>query len=296
MRDTLTVRGFSVVNGAQTTGALGSVNEPLSGAWVQARFIKTTDQDVVSKVIRYNNSQNRVTAADFRSTDRVQKRLRDEFHQIPDAEYEGGRRGGSDSVIRRRKNLLPSFTVGQALASLHGEPVIAYNDKTNIWERDSLYTKFFNDSTRAAHIVFAYTLLRAVEARKLELVAKAKNTQDLTKSEDSQLSFFRNRGSIHLAIAAVAGCLEVVLARNISNMFRVSFSDKASPIRGQEYWGRIVSTLAPMFPHLENALKPGLDNPTRVKEAIDVFRALVEATSQANKAIYAKFKAAVHFK
>jgi hypothetical protein len=107
----LTVRGLSVVNGAQTTGALGSVNDPLSNAWVQARFIKTADQDIVSNVIRYNNSQNRVTAADFRSTDKLQKRLREEFALIPDAEYEGGRRGGSESVIRRRKNLLASFTV-----------------------------------------------------------------------------------------------------------------------------------------------------------------------------------------
>ena len=74
----------------------------------------------MSKVIRFNNSQNKVTAADFRSTDRVQKRLREEFQAIPGAEYEGGRRGGAQSVIKRRKNLLPSFTVGQALASFHG--------------------------------------------------------------------------------------------------------------------------------------------------------------------------------
>jgi hypothetical protein len=292
----LTVRGLSVVNGAQTTGALGSVNDPLRDAWVQARFIKTADQDIVSNVIRYNNSQNRVTAADFRSTDKLQKRLREEFDDIPDAEYEGGRRGGSESVIRRRKNLLPSFTVGQAIASLHGEPVTAYNEKTAIWERDNLYTKYFNESTRAVHLVFAYALLRSVEARKLELVAKAKSGHELTKSEDAQVTFFRNRGSTYLAVAAVAGCLEVILKRNISSMSRLSFGNKTSPQRGQEYWGRIVSTLAPMFPRLEDALKPRLDNPTRVKSTIDVFRGLVEATAEGNKNIYAKFKAAVHVK
>jgi hypothetical protein len=294
---TLTVRGLSVVNGAQTTGALGSVNEPLSDAWVQARFIKTADQEIVSNVIRYNNSQNKVTAADFRSTDRLQKRLREEFDSIPDAEYEGGRRGGSDSVIRRRKNLLPSFTVGQAIASLHGEPETAYNEKSAIWERDTLYTKYFNDGTSAAHIVFAYSLLRAVEARKLELVAKAKDSsKELTKSEEAQLTFFRNRGATYLAAAAIAGCLEVVLARKVSSMFRLSFGNKVSPERGQEHWGRIVSTLAPMFPRLEEALKPRLDNPARVTSTIDVFRELVEATAEANKSIYAKFRGAVHFK
>jgi hypothetical protein len=295
-RRTLTVRGVSVVNGAQTTGALGSVNEPLSNVFVQARFIKTAEQEIVSNVIRYNNSQKRVTAADFRSTDRVQKRLRDEFERIPNAEYEGGRRGGSDSVIRRRKNLLPSFTVGQALALVHGDPVTAYNEKTNIWERDSLYTKYFNDSTTAGHIVLAYSLLRAVEARKLELVAKVKGAQELTKSEEAQLTFLRNRGSILLATAAVAGCLEVILLRNISSMFRVSFGDRVTPARAQEHWSRIVSTVAPMFPRFEDALKHRLENPPRVKDTIDVFRGLIEATAQPNKAIYARFKATVHFK
>jgi AIPR protein len=292
----LTVRGLSVVNGAQTTGALGSVNDSLKDAFVQARFIKTGDQDIVSNVIRYNNSQNRVTAADFRSTDRLQKRLREEFASIPDAEYEGGRRGGSESVIRRRKNLLPSFTVGQAVASLHGEPSTAYNEKTAIWERDNLYTKYFNESTSAVHLVFAYSLLRSVEARKLELVAKAKGGNELTKSEDAQVTFFRNRGATFLAVAAVAGCLEVILNRNISSMFRLSFGEKTSPQRGQEHWSRIVSTLAPMFPRLEDALKPRLDNPARVKSTIDVFRGLVEATAEGNRSIYAKFKSTVQVK
>ena len=292
----LTVRGLSVVNGAQTTGALGSVNDALGNAWVQARFIKTSDQEIVSNVIRFNNSQNKVTAADFRSTDRLQKRLREEFASIPDAEYEGGRRGGSESVIRRRKNLLPSFTVGQAIASLHGEPVTAYNEKSAIWERDNLYTKFFNESTSTVHLVLAFSLLRSVEARKLELVRKAKNGNELTKSEDAQVTFFRNRGSTYLAAAAVAGCLEVILVRNISSMFRLSFGNKTSPQRAQEYWSRIVTTLAPMFPRLEDALKPRLDNPARVKATIDVFRGLVEATAEGNKDIYAKFKATVHIK
>jgi hypothetical protein len=76
----------------------------------------------------------------------------------------------------------------------------------------------------------------------------------------------------------------------------LSFENKTSPQRGQEYWGRIVSTLAPMFPRLEDALKPRLDNPARVKATIDVFRGLVEATAEGNRSIYAKFKATIHVK
>ena len=116
----LTINGLSIVNGAQTTGAIGSLRKiPDASAYVPVRLIKTANRDVIYDIIRYNNSQNKVTAPDFRSTDRVQKRLKDEMAIIPSAEYEGGRRGGHEDIIRRRANLLPSNTVGQALAAFH---------------------------------------------------------------------------------------------------------------------------------------------------------------------------------
>ena len=116
------LKGISIVNGAQTTGAVGSLKKlPDSKALVQARIIAVTDSsslNLVDNIIRYNNSQNKVEAADFRSTDKVQRRLKDEFSHIPDAEYEGGRRGSSSDIIRRKPNLLGSYTVGQALAAI----------------------------------------------------------------------------------------------------------------------------------------------------------------------------------
>lgn len=90
--------------------------------------------------------------------------------QIPEAEYQGGRRGGHAESIARRPNLMPSYTVGQALAALHGDPAVAYNKKSEIWALDSLYAKYFNEDTTARHIVFAFSLIRAIEARKLSLI------------------------------------------------------------------------------------------------------------------------------
>ncbi len=214
----LKISGASIVNGAQTTGALGSVNESLGDVWVPARFIKTADHDVVTSVIRFNNSQNKVTAADFRSTDRTQKRLRTEMEKIPEVEYEGGRRGGVEAVIKRKKNLLPAYTVGQALAAMHGDPVAAYHEKSEIWANDRLYAQFFNEQTTAQHIVFAYKLLRTVESRKFDLAAKGRDApDDLTQSENQQLQFFRNRGATLLACAGVSACLEIILDRKIQS-------------------------------------------------------------------------------
>jgi AIPR protein len=97
------IDGISIVNGAQTTGAIGSLTErPKKGLSVAVRFIWTKNEAVVENIIKYNNSQNKISASDFRSTDAIQKRLKAEFAKIPVAEYEGGRRGGASDRIKRR--------------------------------------------------------------------------------------------------------------------------------------------------------------------------------------------------
>jgi hypothetical protein len=155
----LTIRGISIVNGAQTTGAIGSLDVPPDkNLMVPIRFIWTSNKNRVQNIIRFNNNQNKISASDFRSTDAIQKRLKTEFEKNPDAEYEGGRRGGVTDTIKRRPNLLPSYTVGQALAAFHGNPVIAYDRKSEIWISDQLYSSFFKEETTAKHIVFAYSL------------------------------------------------------------------------------------------------------------------------------------------
>jgi hypothetical protein len=58
---TLSVRGMSIVNGAQTTGALGSLKKALPNTTkVLARFVETSNSEIVHDIIRFNNSQNKV--------------------------------------------------------------------------------------------------------------------------------------------------------------------------------------------------------------------------------------------
>jgi AIPR protein len=76
----LKVTGLSIVNGAQTTGAIGALTtKPSLKARIPARFVQTDDADLIQEIVRYNNSQNQITASDFRSTDRTQKRLKEEW-------------------------------------------------------------------------------------------------------------------------------------------------------------------------------------------------------------------------
>jgi AIPR protein len=161
-KETLILSGMAIVNGAQTTGALGSVAaSELAGANVLARFIKCDDLTTVKDIIRFNNRQNPTQAADFRSNDRVQRRLRDEFADLKVVDYSGGRRGGASDVIKRpADNMIAAPVAAQALAAFHGTPSLAYHEKGRIWEDDATYAKLFGDRTTARHILFTVSALR----------------------------------------------------------------------------------------------------------------------------------------
>lgn len=290
--NSINIRGLSIVNGAQTTGAIGSLKRlPDPSAMVQARFIavESSSENLIENIIRYNNSQNKVEAADFRSTDRIQKRLKEEFKLIPDAEYEGGRRGSSSDIIRRRPNLLGSYTVGQALAAFHGDPITAYNKKAGIWINNKIYDKLFNDNTKSAHIVCCYSLVRAIEIKKKQLQSKT----NLTRDEEKILSFLRQRGAIFLATYAIAYCLETILDRSVPNLFRISFGNQCSPNIAISNWEPIVNVLIPFVESLNPAIVKGLKNTSEIDGAVNIFNALARSTRDFNAIVFDTFKGLV---
>ncbi|MDW5498947.1 AIPR family protein [Pseudomonas lundensis] len=283
------IQGLSIVNGAQTTGAIGSLKKlPDEQAMVQARFIAvdSSSEYLIDNIIRYNNSQNKVEAADFRSTDKIQKRLKEEFCLIPDAEYEGGRRGSSSDVIRRRPNLLASYTVGQALAAFHGDPITAYNKKAGIWINNKTYDKLFNDNTKAAHIVCCYGLVRAIEAKKKQLQTKT----NLTRDDEKSLTFLRQRGAIFLTTYAFSYCLETILERSVPNLFRISFGAKCSPTKSMENWKPVIDALIPFLEHLNPAIVNGLKNQNEIEQAVSTFNSLAKSTRAFNTTVFDVFK------
>ncbi|MCH4021987.1 MAG: AIPR family protein [Acetobacter sp.] len=244
----ISVQGFSIVNGAQTTGTIGTSQFiPPDQAFVLVRFISTSSEELVGEVVRYNNSQNAVTASDFRSTDSIQ----------------------------RRPKLLPSYSVGQALAALHGFPAVSYNEKSAIWSRDTLYSRFFNDNLTAKHIVFSYSLLKAIENEKSSLRAKEVAGNNLTAAEREKLSFYRKRGSVFLLLAAIGECLESIADRVIINRFSVSFSESVSPESAAQIWKPTVEALSGLHTHLDKAFSDGLKNQERISETLKAFSQLV---------------------
>ena len=279
----LRLKGMSIVNGAQTTGALGAVpvedEAALASARVLARFVKCTDRDVINQIIRFNNSQNVVEPFDFRSGDQVQRRLVTEFQDIPEADYRGFRRGGERDQIERPANLVPSSTAAQALVAFHGDPTTAYNEKGKISE-DSVYPNYFNDATTARHLLFCYSLYRALEDAKRSVGGIPPTAR--TTIQGAQSGFFAKRGSLFLGVYAVARSLESILNSRVPDPFTLEFTRNVGPREAASLWLPVVSATLPFVQQLEPALERNLKDRETIEPAVRNFAALVEATKDAN--------------
>ena len=290
----LKLTGIAIVNGAQTTGALSrSQSTGLAEAAVLARFIRSDNDDIIDEIIRFNNSQNPIKPSDFRSTDRHQERLRRQFSSIPDAIYFGARRGGEQDRARRPKEAISSDTVAQSLAAFHGDPGLGYHNLRTIWESDETYSRYFSDSTTAMHIVFAYSLLHAIQKAKVELVRRD-SRDGLAEDERETLAVFRQRGSQFLVLASIASCIEIILDRPVGDRFTLSFGPDIGPTTGRELWEPVVAALLPFGNCLRvEELKGSLRNRAKVEEAIGTFRSIVRSTARGNQAVFGEFAAHV---
>lgn len=291
---TLTIRGIAIVNGAQTTGALGNVDpDSLGDARVLARFVKCDDAAVIREITKYNNSQNKIEPADFRSNDGVQERLRREFVELGDVQYSGARRGGVADVIKRPgENMIPSSTAAQALAAFHRDPDLAYNQKSRIWESDQLYGRYFSDNTSAEHVLFTYSLLKSVETakRNLAVILEA----DRTQAQVRGLEFFGQRGSTFLLVAAIANCAEIYLNTVVPDPFKLHFESGTTLTQAVKLWTPLVTPSLALNSTLRGALERNLRAKERVSEALEQFTALFEATRDSNSETFANFAVHAH--
>lgn len=293
----LKITGVSIVNGAQTTGSIASAGAAVKGdLLVGVRFIRATSDDLIEKIVKYNNSQNKLEAADFRSNDSVQDRLRNEFSGVPDAEYEGGRRGGASDAIRRSKYTLPSYTVGQSLAAFHGDPVLAYDKKSEIWIDDRSYGRVFTDRTSARHIVFCFSILEAISSRRLRLIEQQKSDpSSLTAVEATTLEFLNRKGSQFLLIYVVGQCLETIMGKPIPNKFDVRFRSNTSPFRLSKEWDPILDILLPLSGQLESAFAKGRVTNEGVKKNVPNFVGVFASIANVQEAAFKAFAAKVEF-
>lgn len=284
----LKIEGIAILNGAQTTGAIGNLPKSLNkNALVQVRFVKCTNKQTVEKIKEFNNLQNKTEAPDFRSKDDVQERLLKEF-ETTDVHY-SPRRGGTEDIVKRKlPNTLSSILAGQILSAFHGRPDVAYHKKTEIWENDALYGETFNQNLSAKHIIFAFSLYEAIKRKRTDIVKKNKKTE-VNDLEKDQLAFFETRGSVILLTAAISDCLQIFLNIGIPSPSRLEFTKNFKFEEAVSIWEPLIDIACSCLSRLQGGFSKGAIREDNAKEAIKNFIQFIEATKQPNADIYSKF-------
>lgn len=275
----ITVTGITIINGAQSTGAIGAVENLKADFLVPIRFIVCNDPKIIEQIISNNNKQNEILPSDLRSNDTQQSRLRKEFEKYPQLHYSGGRR---DSAVIRNKEVFDPYTVAQTLYAFHIDCVGAYNSKKDIWDNDKKYSNIFSDQLSAEHIIFVYSLGRAIDEYKIEL----KNKKDIrTDAEDGMLNYLSKRGSKMLLIYAISMSIESILGKKVLDSWRLKFNDSADFNKLVLYWREIIGIVLPFHVSLETALVGGLNNSETAKNSCEKIRATVTSVRMALSSI-----------
>jgi hypothetical protein len=240
--DNLVLNGLSVINGAQTTGSLASAKE--SGTRVMVRIIECTDAETVKSIVRFNNTQNEITTWDQYSNTEEQKKIQQEMEQI----------GHSYSLKRGFAESLSGMgieVVAQPLLAFHGDFQTANRGKNGILERMTTYNKAFQHKT-ARHILFVYTLAKAINYLNLELKQKRRDGI-LIEVEVQQLDLFRGLKFKYFLIALIARVLESFVGK-ACNLESIGFTPEASNAKNKtleelaELWLPIVRATTGLLP------------------------------------------------
>lgn len=265
----LKIEGISIVNGAQTTGSIGSLKKSLqnTNSSIPLRFIECKDPKIIENIIRYNNSQNNVQVSDFRSTDFTQTRLRSEFTEYyPDLTYLGGRRGGGEDRIKRIKNLVSSDQVAQSLKAFHGDVENATHAKSKIWEDDNLYSEIFSEHTSAKHIIFVYSLNQALISYKQYLKDLSKTEEELKELDADTLEFFSKIGWNFIIMHTIGQSLEILLNKKVTSRFDLQFKEGTTLEKAIENWKNLLGLL---IPNAIYTLSPALKDKVRKLDSIN---------------------------
>jgi len=207
------IRGISIINGAQTSGALSDATPTsVRNAKVPIRFVECASRELIDKIIRYNNTQNEIRPADRRSNDPLQRRLCKDFekYHVP---YVHRR-----SFTRMPRNALTSAAIAPALCAFHGDPQTAYRNAKEILLKDDVYEKVFAQNISVEHIFLVKALSSAIDKVKAELKAKVSN-ETATKLEAQQYDALKYSGSKHFIFYLIGSLAEEIMATRVADLF-----------------------------------------------------------------------------
>lgn len=242
VKNELHLTGMSIINGAQTTGSLSSVDLKkfsLKDVHVLCRIIQCSDMNTIGDIVRYNNTQNEITTWDQYSNDPDQFRIESEFKEL-------GHTYSRKRGFHVKGNQIGIEEAAQPLVAFGGRYRDANRGKNEIFDRRALYNTAFQGK-KARHLLFVYTLARAIDERRISL--KQKSTKGtIIALEEKQLSLLRNLRFKYFLIAAVGRVLEAVIRKKVS-LETIAFNPDASKASSNTVlaliaaWGPIVDVI-----------------------------------------------------
>ncbi|MDD3788333.1 MAG: AIPR family protein [Petrimonas sp.] len=201
------LQGISIINGAQTTGSIGSLDGSidLKNVKVLSRIIECFDHYTIDEIVKYNNTQNKITTWDKFSNDPQQKRIQEEFLNY-----------GHNYSLKRgfdNNSHLGIEVVAQPAIALEGHFQEANGGKNGVFESDKMYRTAFEDK-KAKHLLFVYVIARGLDERRNELKRKQTNGS-IIDLEQKQLVLLRNLRFKYFFISVFGKTLNVILGRNV---------------------------------------------------------------------------------
>jgi len=239
------IHGVSIINGAQTTGSIGATSEERAKLInVPFRVVECKDKRKISKIIKYNNTQNEIKAFDKRSNDPIQKRLSKEFSINYSIPYIHRR-----TQTRAPKNAITAYSIAPHLCSFHGDPSTAYRQANDIFLQDSIYERVFNDVITVEHIYLIKTLSLAIDEYKAYLNDRVKQN-DATELDKEYQEFLKYSASKIFIFYIIGQLAEIILNKKVTNLYtwkakpELVSQNNASIKKG---WLEVIQTILPQM-------------------------------------------------
>ena len=241
-RQKIEIKGISIINGAQTSGALGECSpEEALAAKVLCRIVECQKPEIIKKIIQYNNTQNVIRPADMRSKDPIQKSLKQEFETFG-ITYLHRR-----STTRSPRNSISAESIGPILCAFHGDPQTAARNRREIFESDSTYSKVFPQNVSVGHVFLVHTLAAALDKIKSEIKHKEANGT-ATSLEEQQYEVLKYSMSKQFVLYIVGCVSEELLGGRIADCYewkskKLMISTDSSDMQGS--WEKALHALLP---------------------------------------------------
>ena len=238
----LEVHGISVVNGAQTIGAIHAAGpDHGKNVSVLARVIEVYDHATIPDIVTANNTQNAIRAWDRKSNNPVQTRLGREFSEkgIKYVHRRDNARNPSNSIFADQ--------IGQMLCAFGGNLQTAIRAKAAIFEEDTIYNAVFPSTLAIGHVFGIQALGWAYDKIKQDLKSKAAS-ESLTVMEQKQLRLLDYPASKQFLIRVMGDLREEISGRGIPNPQELALLDKAITPDGQEAvdaWLKVITAVLP---------------------------------------------------